>query len=264
MENRKGARATKDIPKEVLDLLNKGELSSVNLTEWLAIDQRLLISNILKEIGRDVYLSPVLEAIEGLKRQTVNTINESIGFSLYHLAKEDNDNELFEILKNHKSDLVRCWATYFVGYNEEISIEEKLNAIKYFAADTHFGVREICWMAVREDIINHLEESISILLFWTTDANEYVRRFATESTRPRGVWASHITVLKENPELGLPLLEALKGDTSKYVKDSVGNWLNDAAKTRPDFVRGICEKWEKEGANKSTQYIIKKALRSLE
>ncbi|WP_121967185.1 DNA alkylation repair protein [Myroides sp. N17-2] len=263
MENRKGARAIKDIPADVLVGLNKGELSSVNLTEWLAIDQRLLVKNVLASLGRDKYILIVLDAIEGLEKKTVNSINQCIGYTLYHLAKEENDNELFTLLKQHKSDLVRCWATYFIGYNESFSISEKLEAIKYFAGDGHFGVREICWMAVRGDIIAHLEESITLLLSWTKDDNEYVRRFATESTRPRGVWCKHIDVLKETPELGLALLEALKEDSSKYVKDSVGNWLNDAGKTRPDFVIELCKRWEIGNRSKHTEYIVKRAQRSL-
>lgn len=263
MENRKGARAIKEIPEMVLEGLNRGELSSVNLTEWLAIDQRLLVKHILGVLKRDSYTDIVLDAIEGLQKPTVNSINRCIGYTLYYLAKENEDKELFELLKQCKSDLVRCWATYFIGYNDSLDIREKLEAIKFFAADSHFGVREICWMAVRADITAHLEESILILLAWTKDENEYIRRFATESIRPRGVWCEHIVLLKEKPELGLPLLEVLKKDTSKYVKDSVGNWLNDAAKTRPDFVIDLCGRWEQEGANKDTQYIIKKALRSI-
>ncbi|EPH06908.1 DNA alkylation repair protein [Myroides odoratimimus] len=263
MENRKGARSIKDIPEDVLAMLNKGELSSVNLTEWLAIDQRLLVQHVLSDLKKDTYIDIVLDAIESIKKPTVNSINQCIGYTLFCLTKENEDEELFELLKKHKSDLVRCWATYFIGYDETLSISEKLEEIKYFAADAHFGVREICWMAVRADITDNLEESIILLLDWTSDKNEYIRRFATESTRPRGVWCKHIDKLKEDPEMGLPLLEALKGDTSKYVKDSVGNWLNDASKTRPDFVIGICNQWENESTSKDILYIIKKATRSL-
>lgn len=37
--NRKGARKGTDIPRDVWTLLNQGEIESVNLTEWLAVNQ---------------------------------------------------------------------------------------------------------------------------------------------------------------------------------------------------------------------------------
>jgi 3-methyladenine DNA glycosylase AlkC len=55
----------------------------------------------------------------------------------------------------------------------------------------------------------------------------------------------------------------LKSDKAKYVRDSVGNWLNDAGKTRPDFVVQLCKRWENESDTKETKYITKKALRTL-
>ena len=79
-----------------------------------------------------------------------------------------------------------------------------------------------------------------------------------------GMTEDDIDVLKENPALALPILAPLKSDTSKYVQDSVGNWLNDASKTKPDFVYQICEKWSKDSPTKETNYIINKALRTLE
>ena len=66
--------------------------------------------------------------------------------------------------------------------------------------------------------------------------------------------------MKQNPELGLTILEPLKSDKAKYVQDSVGNWLNDASKTQPDFVKNLCEKWKKESPTKETAYIIKKGI----
>lgn len=263
MEKRKGARSTKDIPVEILEQLNRGEIPSANLTEWLAMDQKKVLQTVLEQLNKPAYIQPTVEAIANLPKQTVNTINQCIGFTLFTLAKEDDNTLLFEQLKSHPSDLVRCWATYFIGYDDALSLHAKLEAIRYFAADDHFGVREIGWMAVRSDIIANLIESIAVLTSWTKDENAYVRRFATEATRPRGVWCQHIEQLKLNPALGLPLVEALHRDTSKYVCDSVGNWLNDAAKSDPEFVTALCAKWENEQASKETKYIIKKALRSL-
>src|SRR5690606_18664883 len=139
-----------------------------------------------------------------------------------------------------------------------------LQQIQVFSADKHFGVREICWLAVRSKITQNLLESIAILSEWTTNQDENIRRFTTESTRPRGVWCEHIEALRQNPELGLPILETLKFDKSKYVRDSVGNWLNDASKTKPAFVKDLCQRWETEGGGKETVYIIKKALRTID
>ena len=261
---RKGSRSTKDIPAVILEKLNKGEIETANLVEWLAIDQKLLLKNFLLQTDRSRYLEAIITDIDSLKKQTVNTINETIGTSLFKLAKHENDTELFPLLSTHRSDLVRCWATYTIGKNTELSISEMLDQIQPFSADKHFGVREICWLAVRPAISKNLTESLAILSKWTKHSDENIRRFASEATRPRGVWCEHLEELKQNPRLGLIILESLKSDSAKYVQDSVGNWLNDASKTNPEFVIEICENWKKNSSTKETAYIIKKALRTIE
>jgi 3-methyladenine DNA glycosylase AlkC len=257
---RKGSRSTKDIPKEILEQLNSGQIETANLVEWLAIDQRLLLENLLKQLNKPEYLKPILTDVENLKKQTVNTINESIGTGL--LAT--NDAELLLQISRHSSDTVRCWATYSVGKNSKLSLKEMLGQIEVFAADSHFGVREIAWLSVRPTIAKNLDASLKILSNWTNSTDENVRRFASEATRPHGVWCEHIGTLKQQPELGLAILEPLKNDAAKYVQDSVGNWLNDASKTQPNFVIELCKKWEAESKTKETAYIIKKALRTIE
>ncbi|AWK05216.1 DNA alkylation repair protein [Flavobacterium crocinum] len=263
-EKRKGARSIKDIPAVILEQLNKGEIETANLVEWLAVNQTKLLENVLKESDRMEYLEPILTDIRNLKKQTVNTINEAIGTGLLTESILNKDIDIFSIISKHKSDLVRCWSAYVIGKNPELTIEEVLEQIKFLSADKHFGVREISWLAVRSSIIKNLEKSLEILLSWTSSEDENIRRFATESIRPRGVWCEHIEQLKKEPELGLKILNALKSDPSKYVQDSVGNWLNDASKTRPDFVKDLCEKWKTESPTKETLYIVKKALRTIE
>lgn len=263
-EKRKGAKSAKDIPAEVLEQLNSGLIESANLTEWLTIDQNILLKRVLSQMSREQYVAPVFAAIDKLPKKTVNTVNEAIGNTILTLSVSYSDQHIKQALKTHPSDMVRCWATYLTGNNENLSITEKLDQIQFFAADRHFGVREIAWMAVRNSIIQNLEHSISILTLWAAHENENIRRFASESIRPRGVWCAHIEILKKQPELALPVLEQLKSDSSKYVRDSVGNWLNDASKTNPAFVLDICSRWKMESPTKETLYILKKAMRTLD
>jgi 3-methyladenine DNA glycosylase AlkC len=260
---RKGARSTKDLAPDILIQLNRGEIETENLVEWLAVDQRSLLAHILQQHNRATYLKPILLAIDQLKKQTVNTINEAIGTVLFEQSVKNGDQQFLQVLSYHQADMARCWATYTIGKNEQLTIEQTLEQIKPFSADTHFGVREISWMAVRHKIASNLIPSISILSRWTSHEDKNIRRFSSESTRPRGVWCGHIEILKHNPELALQILEPLKSDPERYVQDSVGNWLNDASKTQADFVRSLCQKWEIESETKETQYIIKKALRTI-
>lgn len=260
---RKGARSFKDIPTTILEQLNRGEIETANLVEWLAVDQRLLLHNILTQNDRLHYYEPIILSIEQLKKQTVNTVNEAIGVGLYEQIVKRDDIVFLQVIFNHDSDLVRCWSTYTIGKNEKLSIEETLRQIQPFAADKHFGVREISWMVVRKKITRELDKSIEILSTWALNEDENIRRFSSESIRPRGVWCEHIDALKQKPELALNILEPLKSDSAKYVQDSVGNWLNDASKTQPSFVIELCKQWEEESNTKETKYIIKKALRTI-
>ncbi|MEL6823559.1 MAG: DNA alkylation repair protein, partial [Calditrichota bacterium] len=145
----------------------------------------------------------------------------------------------------------------------KFEVTEKFEQIKMLIADQHFGVREVVWIALRPEIDINLDEAIQILADWTNSPDENIRRFTTECTRPRGVWCKHIEKLKENPEIALPILENLKSDSSKYVQDSVGNWLNDASKSKPEFVSHLCDKWKVESPTKETEKIIKRARRTI-
>ncbi len=264
--NRKGARKAQDIPLEVMELLNQGKIETVNLTEWLAIDHVQLITTVFPVLGIDQdKVDLISKAIVAQKKPSAMHTTKLIGSTLHQLySKTKNLNEVLDKLSSHLSDTIRCYAPYLIGLDENLTIEEKLTKAQGLVADKHFGVREVVWMALRPEIDSNLEEAISILSEWTKNEDENIRRFTTESTRPRGVWCKHIERLKESPEVALPILENLKADNSKYVQDSVGNWLNDASKSRPEFVIGLCDRWQKESPTKATEKIIKRAKRTID
>jgi len=42
----------------------------------------------------------------------------------------------------------------------------------------------------------------------------------------------------------------------------VSNWLNDAAKSRADWVRALVQQWRREGSSAATARICRRALRT--
>jgi 3-methyladenine DNA glycosylase AlkC len=116
---------------------------------------------------------------------------------------------------------------------------------------------------VRDAVIGSLDEAVMLLQPWVLDADPNIRRFASELTRPRGVWCAQIEALKAEPWRALPLIEPLRADTSRYVQNSVANWLNDASKSQPEWVDGLCERWLAESETAETRYIAKRAMRTL-
>ncbi|WP_103068299.1 DNA alkylation repair protein [Aquimarina sediminis] len=257
--NRKGARSFKDLDQEVITYLNNGLIETANLMEWLAVDQLQLLKKTLKEIKKQDWYDSFYEAVSAQKKPSANSNTKVIGLTFLQLT---NDKNIIEHLASHDSDVPRCWAAHWVAF-QDTEIDKKLKAIKPYAADSHFGVREVAIFASKEAIIANLDTTINILSEWISSDDENIRRYAIEAIRPIGVWTKKIDELKEHPEKAITLLDPLKSDSSKYVRDSVGNWLNDASKTRPDWVKKTCARWKKESSTKETQYILKKALRTI-
>lgn len=261
---RKGSITTSGVPVAVQKLLNQGLIETVNLVEWLIVDQEFLSRNLFHDFGWSFLLDPLRKEFALLTTKTAPKKLELIGRVLSHFSADKTIfNDAYNKLKDHRSDVVRSWACMMNGQRAELSLGEKLNRIRPLAADKNPNVRESAWLALRPPIANELPEALRLLVMFSKNKDANIRRFASEATRPRGVWCNHIAELKENPEIGLPILEPLKSDSSKYVRDSVGNWLNDASKTKPDWVRELCCNWEKASPTLETAYIVRRALRTL-
>jgi 3-methyladenine DNA glycosylase AlkC len=241
-------------PDGRLDALNAGQRETATLAEVLAVDFSVLLRSSLPE-----HASLLETDIEGIVGLGISARMAGMG----KLLLDRLGPAAIEILGRHSSDTVRGWACFAIGA-QAIPLAEQLAAIRAFADDHHFGVREWAWLAVRPAIAGHLEDAFGILSGWTCDPSERIRRFVSEATRPRGVWCKHIAALKTDPEPGRVLLDPLRADTSPYVQDSVGNWLNDAAKSRPDWVCSLIAEWLDESPRPETRRIARRALRSVD
>ncbi len=252
---RTGARARADIPPEVLDQLYRGQIQTATLSETLAIDFARLIRETLPRC--DASLSRTMLAQGGLG------IVQRMELGGVLLLDGGNPYPLEELL-SHSSDLIRGWCAYALAMRAEPKgVVHACEQLKPLAADPHFGVREWAWMAVRQQVMDQLPEALDHLARWTTHGDPGIRRFASEVTRPRGVWCPMIRALTETPEAGLGILEPLRSDPAEYVRLSVANWINDASKTRPDWAREITTRWLHESPTRETELIVKRALRTL-
>ncbi len=250
IDKRKGARRISEIPPEILQQLNKGEFETANLVECLAIDFAALLKNCFPKINKNS-LKKIEGGWVGRCKISAEVLFENFG------------EKFFDEVKNHRSDMIRSIACALLKLSFQLNLEQKIKKILPLADDHHMGVREAAWLFLRDDITEDVNKSIKLLSPLTKSKRENIRRFASEITRPRGVWCKHINELKKNPELGLSILEPLKNENHRYPANSVANWLNDVSKNNPEFVISLTEKWLKQSPTKETNYICKRALRTI-
>lgn len=251
---RKGANRIADIPPDILEALSLGQIPSATLTEGLALDHFRLLCTVFPALSPETQHKAQAFTELGILRRMA---------AMGNLLHEDVGATAFATCVQHPSDTVRGWACFMIGAQASLPLAERLIAIQPLADDEHFGVREWSWMAVRPYLVSELDSAIALLTAWTQSPSERVRRFACEALRPRGVWCAHIAAFKKEPQLALPILEALRADPSVYVQDSVANWLNDAGKDQPEWVQTLCTRWLAESPTDATQRICQRARRNL-
>jgi 3-methyladenine DNA glycosylase AlkC len=260
---RKGAARIALIPPQVLEALNAGQVPTVNLNEFLAIDLHRLARNVARQVGLDDGAERLQDALDMLPAFTPVKRHLHIARALHDMTAPRADRDaIAHALATHPSDVARAWAAQWIAFTA-MPLAEKLRSVFRFAADAHFGVREMAWMAVRDEIAADVDCAVRLLQPWATHPDANIRRFASEATRPRGVWCAQIETLKVEPWRGLPLLQPLRADASRYVQNSVANWLNDAAKSQPAWVREVCAQWSRGRVAPETAYIVRRAQRSL-
>jgi len=157
-------------------------------------------------------------------------------------------------------DALKSFAAWpLIDYFSEHGLEHpetSLNALKQL---THLFSAEF---AIRPFIVKYPDYCHEQFLHWITDESEHVRRLVSEGTRPKLPWGIQLKSFVKHPEVNIPLLDALKADTSLYVRRSVANHLNDITKDHPNLVINTCKEW-KELKNKDVNWVIKHATRTL-
>lgn len=254
MSTLKRAKKASEIAPDLLKSLNSGDRATCTYLEMTAIDFSHLLAIIAPEFSKEK-IQGALEFQQ--KRLGITERMKAAG----ELLAKTRGLSGYSTLCHHKSDTVRGWAAYLLAALPKLKLAEKLAMIEPLADDPHFGVREWAWLALRPQIAEEIELSLQLLLSWTGQNSSNLRRFAVESTRPRGFWSKHIQKLKDHPALGLPLLTPLRNDPARYVQLAVGNWLNDAGKHQPQWVRQLCAKWSRD-EDRATAFIVKRAQRS--
>jgi len=253
-----------EIPPEVLRALNEGREETITLVEWLAIDMPTLLRSILTDVGLAEAREQLDGAADRLADKGVTERLRGVGQALFTATQHHpRRTEIYEALANHRSDMVRAWASFMLTADEEFTLTDRLEASRRFAADKSVAVRECAWDSFRPYLVADLTYGLGLLERWVRDPDPNVRRCAVEASRPRGVWTAHIEALKHDPEPGLTILEPVRSDPSRYVQRSVGNWLNDASKSRPEWVRDVCARWAKESPMEETTWTVNHALRTL-
>lgn len=149
-------------------------------------------------------------------------------------------------------------AMVFPDFVEQYGLDDfdlSMEGLAFFTplCSSEFGVRPF--------LAQEPERALAYLRRWAEDANEHLRRLASEGCRPRLPWAGPLRGFIADPAPILPILEKLKGDPALYVRKSVANNLNDISKDHPEIVLEIGERWLGERAE--TDWIVKQASRTL-
>jgi 3-methyladenine DNA glycosylase AlkC len=257
---RKAPRRRTEVPEEIRHALHAGWIESKNLVEWLSVDRIRLVHVLADSLGWKLDLDAE-RAFDELTSQSALKQSWGVAGQLVRWVKPGDGS--YVAMTAHPSDVVREWSALIIGCSQGLTFARRLAWLKTQADDRNAGVREWAWMALRSHVAEDPERAVHALVPWTGSRNDRLRRFASEVSRPCGVWCTHIDVLKQQPSIGLPVLEPLHSDDSLYVRNSVANWLNDASKSQPDWVWKITEQWLKRSPTRETQAIVKRARRTL-
>ncbi|MFG1648458.1 hypothetical protein ACGFIE_00905 [Micromonospora sp. NPDC049275] len=134
-------------------------------------------------------------------------------------------------------------------------LDQALDALRRFTC--YFSAED----AVRYFLNDFPEQTMKAVQAWARDNDYRVRRLASESTRPTLPWSPRLSL---PPEAGLPVLDQLYLDESRYVTRSVANHLRDISATDGDLVIATLTRWKSDRRLrvKEFDFVAREALKA--
>ena len=232
---------------------------SDSFKEWFNADRYHSIANALAKACRTFDKKMFLQmTLNGLKKRELMTRLRQTSIAAAASVPGDYPQQLKVIRKiagPEANGMIGDWYSDFVGQFGVNYPELSLPALSYF---TQFGSAEF---AIREFLIRSPKQTLKVMLQWSKDDDEHVRRLASEGSRPRLPWGKRLGLLVIDPKPTRRILENLRNDESLYVRKSVANHLNDIAKDHPDYVMDLVESWDQ--GQPHVSWITRHGLRTL-
>lgn len=235
------------------------ETSAPALKEWFDANRFRTIAKELRAVHPRMdekrFLAQSLPGLDDLTLlQRLRRMTESL-----HSVLPDDYRKALAILRKFAPRIQHNFVTlvlpdYVAVYGQD-DFDTSMEALKFF---TSFGSSEF---AIRHFLKADLRRALALMEEWSRDANEHVRRLASEGCRPRLPWSFRLDALIADPTPTKPILKNLQSDPSLYVRKSVANHLNDITKDHPDWVMEWLERWPLEDSH--CAWIAKRALRTL-
>src|SRR6266852_1092371 len=160
----RGARSYADVDGVFRDLLEKGAVESRTHVEQMSLDMGRLLISVFPSLAKQASLVRQPRFLSRMRSAAI-VLWESLG------------DEAIETAAQSRSDTVRGWAAFIVGYVPRFTLSERLELIRPFACDPHFAVREWAWLSIRPAVASSAREAIEKLRPWVLDSTDFIRRF---------------------------------------------------------------------------------------
>lgn len=236
-------------------------LKNIYSKDWIK-NLSLVVSKVDSKITPNEFQKKVLESPwkEYELKERINRLADVFLFfwnePLTHI--EPKLIRLIELLKTNGAQNFNFPYIFVNDIVSKAGLEDFDTSMRILEKTTVFSSAEF---AIRFYYQNHFVPTLKQMQIWSKHKEPYVRRLASEGSRPLLPWGIGIPEIKRNPEVHLPILKQLWNDENEVVRRSVSNHLNDISKINPDLVLEFCK--NRFGVSAILDKNLKHALRGL-